>query len=82
MSSSQQSAEATPYRPSAFYFREAIRKARNKKQCAEVGLILVSELEQLKAWVREQGMVPPRWHMLPEEAADKADLRNDLTPEK
>ena len=60
------------YRPSAYYFRRAIRNARSKKEAQELGLAVVAELEFLKAWVREEcGCIPPRRVMTDEEARDK-----------
>lgn len=61
----------TSYKPSAFYFRRAIRGARTKAQAQEAGLHAVREMEALKAWVREQGMIPPKRFVLADEAAEK-----------
>jgi len=63
-----------PYRPSAYYFRQELRSARTKKEAIIVGLMLVSELEELKAWVREHGLIPPRFNVTPSERLAKADL--------
>lgn len=59
------------YRPSAFYFRSGLRAAKTKAQAVEIGLKAVAELEQLKAWVRERGMIPPKTHVMPEESKAK-----------
>ena len=59
------------YRPGAFYYRRALRTARGRDEAVVVGLELVSEHERLKAWVRQQGLIPPKFTVLREEALDK-----------
>lgn len=60
------------YRPSAFYFRRQIRRARSIEEAQALGLAVVSELEQLKAWVRTTcGKIPPRFLTTVEEAREK-----------
>lgn len=100
------------YKPSAFYFRRAIRAVSNRGeavilikdvlvefdllarwadaqgiastiQCPtggdcktlddikSVGLAAVTALEDLKAFVREHGAIPPKFRVLAEEARDK-----------
>lgn len=60
------------YRPSAFYWRRQIRNARTLEGVQTLGLAVVTELEQLKAWVREEcGKIPPRFLATNEEARDK-----------
>jgi len=34
-------------------------------------LVVCHELEELKGWVREQGMIPPKWIVDPQEAEEK-----------
>ena len=73
------------YKPSAFYFRRALRTTANLEQVRGIGLAVVDELEQLKAWVREQGLIPPKWHVLREEAEEKGweigeEMTNDHWP--
>lgn len=63
--------ECPTYKPSAYYFRRELRRARTKLRAQQVGLAAVDELERLKAWVREQGMIPPKWRVLHEELRDK-----------
>lgn len=60
-----------PYLPSVYYFRKALHGVETVDEAVAVGLHLCRELEQLKAWVREQGMVPPKWHIMPDEIAEK-----------
>lgn len=72
--------EITPYKPSVFYFRKALREADSIERAVVVGLIVCAELEQLKAWVRERGLIPPRWICCPEEAEDKGLECEDFTP--
>lgn len=59
------------YKPSVFYFRKALREAVTLAKAVAIGMALCRELEQLKAWVREQGLYPPKWTVPPEEAAEK-----------
>ena len=63
--------EHPTYRPSAFYFRSALREAPTKEAAVGVGLTVVSELESLKAWVREQGYIPPKHHLMLSETVQK-----------
>lgn len=59
------------HRPSVFYFRKALRDSGSHEHAIVVGLNVCNELEQLKAWVREQGMIPPKWIAMDEEANEK-----------
>lgn len=59
-----------PYRPSVFYFRRALREAATVERAVTVGLIACHELEQLREWVRSEGLVPPQWIIDPQEAWD------------
>jgi len=103
------------YKPSAFYFRRAIRSARTNatahaaaqgvilelellhawilerhlfnpeipdrraelgrcktlRKIKDCGLAAVADLERLKAGVRDLNLIPPKWRIRPEEAADK-----------
>lgn len=59
------------YKPSAWYFRRALRTTDDTEELRRIGLTLVSELEELKAWVRDQGMIPPKWNVPVEEAQEK-----------
>ena len=68
------------YKPSAFYFRSAIRAARSIQEVKAHALHAVRELEALKEWVREQGMIPPRRFILDTEARDKGLLADDQAP--
>lgn len=63
----QNSSTTTSYRPSAYYFRQALREETNIVRVRELGLTLVNELEQLKQWTRDQGLTPPRWNGTPAE---------------
>lgn len=71
------SAKIFTYKPSAYYFRREIRKARRLQRAQAIGLAAVDELERLKAWVREQGMIPPKWRVLVEEIAEKGTVADD-----
>ena len=59
------------YRPSAFYWRKKIRTARTLGELREIGLALVSELEDHKACIRGLGYIPPKDRMTEEEASVK-----------
>lgn len=71
------------YRPSAFYFRKALREAKTTEQARALGMTLCAELEDLKAWVRSQGLIPPRFRATAGEATDKSwagDVHADAAP--
>ena len=70
------------YKPSAYYFRKALREAESVEELRELGLGVVSELEMLKEWVRGHHLVPPRWHITPSERAAKAPGLAILFPPK
>lgn len=59
-----------PYRPSAFYWRRAIRRA-DLNGVREIAMALVSELEIHKAFIREQGWIPPKDNVHPDEIEEK-----------
>lgn len=61
----------TSYRPSAYYFRRELRNSKTKAQAVAVGLHVVRELEYLKEWIRDQGLVPPRRFITKAEISDK-----------
>jgi hypothetical protein len=54
--------------------RAAIRESRSHGQVILLGLFVCHELEELKAVVRAVGLIPPKWIVAPEEAADKSWL--------
>jgi hypothetical protein len=64
-------ASITQYKSSAWYFRKALRESKTKKEAVEVGMLVVLELESLKAWVRERGAIPPKRFVLAAEAQAK-----------
>lgn len=43
----------------------------SKNEAVEIGLHLCCELEQLKQWVRDRGMIPPKWHIMQSEISEK-----------
>jgi hypothetical protein len=63
--------ELLSYKPSAWYFRRALRATENPKELRHLGMTLVDELEHLKEWVRGQGMIPPKWNVTLAEAEEK-----------
>lgn len=47
-------------RPIAFYYRQTARSGTDR-EAREALLKLAAEYEQLREWVRGQGMIPPRF---------------------
>ena len=62
---------AASYKPSAYYFRSALRNARTRDEALAIALKLVAELELQKQWIREHGLVPPKWNIMRSESAAK-----------
>lgn len=59
------------YRPSAFYYRKALREAETVDEVRALGLGLVAEYEALREWVRSNGLIPPKFRVLQSEAREK-----------
>jgi hypothetical protein len=59
------------YKPSAFYFRRELSEAKNLVDAKRIGRRAILELEELKAWVREQGLIPPKVYAPESEIAEK-----------
>lgn len=59
------------YRPSAWYYRRRMRESDDVREVRAVGLHVVAEYERLREWVRINGMIPPKWEVDPDEAAEK-----------
>lgn len=63
------------HRPSAFYFRRALRSTSNPAELREIALCIVRELESVKQWAAEQtGASPPKTYVLKCEAVEKGLL--------
>ena len=58
-------------RPSAFYMRAALRKAKSTTELRAIGLHCVLEYERLREWVRGQGLIPPKFEVLESEGEAK-----------
>lgn len=58
-------------RPSVFYLRKALRETGDPEELRRIGLHCVSEYEMLRAWIRERGMVPPKFYISKAEAIAK-----------
>lgn len=56
------------YRPSSYYYRQILRTGTEAELRAALEEV-VDDREQLRAWVREQGMIPPVFRV----PAGKAD---------
>ncbi len=65
--SSSPSGAIVPYRPAAYYFRQALRGAETRERAVAVGLAVCRELEQLHTWLAGEGLVVPRWILDPGE---------------
>jgi len=59
------------YKPTSYYFRSALRNATTRERAVEIGLVVCAEHERLRAWVRAQGLTPPKWVVDPREASEK-----------
>jgi hypothetical protein len=59
------------YKPSAFYFRRELSEAKTLTDAKRIGRRAILELEELKAWVREQGLIPPKVYAPESEIAEK-----------
>lgn len=59
------------FKPSAFYFREALRECESLDESLEVGLALCRELEELKRFIRELGEIPPKRFIMQSECDAK-----------
>lgn len=70
--------EAVSYKPGAWYYRKAIRESSQLDQAKAAGLVVVLELEYLKSWIREQGLIPPKRFVSPAEASAKGWSGDEL----
>jgi hypothetical protein len=75
-------AKPSSYRPSAFYWRQDIRAARDLKTVKGYALALVEELEAHKQAIRDLGLMPPKTRLAPSEAKAKPHLVGDSQPEQ
>ena len=57
--------------PFAHFARASLRGARTKQEAVEIGLRLVRELEEHKAWIRAQGFIPPKFFIMKSEQIAK-----------
>lgn len=59
------------YRPSSGYYRRALRAAADDRDAAtllDLALALVRETEYLRTWARANGLTPPHFEVLEQEA--------------
>lgn len=68
---------AANFAAGATCLRDALRQSGSHAQAILLGLFVCHELEQLKAFVREAGLIPPKWIVAPEEAEEKGWRRAD-----
>ncbi len=59
------------FKPSAWYFRRALRNAISREDAIEIGLQAVLEIETLKEFIRQHGLLPPKVYILSSEAEEK-----------
>ena len=59
------------YKPSAYYYRQALRSVTSKTEAVEIGLRLVEEIERHKDFIRERGAIPPKWFIMQAEQDEK-----------
>jgi hypothetical protein len=59
------------HQPSVYYYRQAIRETRNRAEVVELAFALCRELERLRAWVRDYGLIPPTWERMETEIEEK-----------
>jgi len=59
------------FKPTEWYFRNALRKTQTLDQAREIGLILVRELEIQRQNLRDLGVKPKKTYILEAEALDK-----------
>lgn len=71
MIAGQDTSSMLSYKPSVFYFRTALRDAKDLESAKEAGLLVCAELDELKAWIRECGMTPPHFNATTAEAKAK-----------
>ncbi len=68
------------YQPSAYFYRQLIAEAKSRTEAAEIAFQLVLELELHRAWVRDQGLVPPKFFVTQAEHAAKAAPPAEVCP--
>ena len=61
------------YIPSSYFYRTTARATRTHAEAVALCLDLVAEHEALREWVRDQGMIPPKWFVTPSERASRAE---------
>lgn len=68
--------EPTDYKPSAFYFRRALRAIDDPAKLRAIGMTILRELETVKAWAREEhGLIPPKLFVMQSEVDEKPWLQ-------
>lgn len=62
---------STSFKPSSFFFRRALRQARDKETAVAIGMTLVLELEAHKEFIRSLGYIPPKRYLTLAEIEEK-----------
>jgi hypothetical protein len=63
--------EIVSYKPSAFYWRDALRNSKSWAEAVEIGMQLVMELEHQKEFIRSFDLIPPKVFVPAAEAREK-----------
>ena len=61
-------------RPSAFYVRKVLRTSKDLEELRDLGHLIINEHERLREWVRAQGLIPPKFNVIEEEAEAKGQM--------
>lgn len=59
------------YKPSAFYYRQALDEAETIEDAKRIGRNIIRELEHHKEFIREKGLIPPKKFIIRAEAEAK-----------
>lgn len=62
------------YKPGGFYYRKAYRECDTVDERTLIFDTLLADHEQLRHWVRQQGLIPPKFEVLSIEAEEKPSL--------
>lgn len=77
---SEKDPKIVTYKPSVFYFRDALRATSDPDELRELGLMLCTAYEMEREWIRSKGLIPPKPVVLDAEAKDKGWDVEPITP--
>lgn len=78
---SEKDPKIVAYKPSVFYFREALRETSDPAELRKIGFLLCAAYEEEREWIRAQGLIPPKRVILESEARDKGWDGEQITAE-